>query len=246
MRFGHTSRPAPKTSQKVDAHRVRSPRARDLDEDVGPGSRGASRTDAASRWEISWATRSSSGKPGGRARARRPSALRTPTGTRRHSSFAGSENRGVGHAPFAGGELGPVEVAGRSCSRCTHAGPKSTSRPRRVHTRASRNLPPSGASWRIRVERSQARGLGRAAPLKQGRRVDGPAVRRVGESHHAPRRRTGNAAPDRREHASEVVFGSMPPSRVAQGRTVPPAAFPSGSPCTLPEEPPKPPERKRR
>lgn len=45
-------------------------------------------------------------RDGGRARAREPGAQRTPLGTRRHSSFAGSVVRGIGHIAFAGGGLG--------------------------------------------------------------------------------------------------------------------------------------------
>lgn len=82
--------------------RVRSPRARHPKQGRH-GSRGASRTDATSRRDVFV---SSGNRAGGRARAREPGAQRTPSGTRRHSSFAGSVVRGIGHVAFASDGLG--------------------------------------------------------------------------------------------------------------------------------------------
>jgi hypothetical protein len=50
--------------------------------------------------------RLSGNRAGGRVRAREPGAQRTPSGTRRHSSFAGSVVRGIGHVAFASDGLG--------------------------------------------------------------------------------------------------------------------------------------------
>jgi len=98
----HPSRPEEKASQKADT--AGSDRREPAPQQQGRhGSRGASRTDATSRRDEFV---SSGNRAGGRVRAREPGAQRTPSGTRRHSSFAGSVVRGIGHVAFASDGLG--------------------------------------------------------------------------------------------------------------------------------------------
>lgn len=173
-------------------------------------------------------TRKRSGR-GGWARARRPGAPRTPLGTRRHSSFAGSVNEASGR-PICVGRARRGRGRREVVFPCTPSRVEvdAKAEAKSVPGRARAFPPPcesgeSGSSGARRVARTGG------VPLNKG--VAGAGRRSEGlREHPAPRQRPGRATPG----GSKRVRGGPrvdAPQPKAQGRTVPPAAFPKAGRC---------------
>lgn len=162
--------------------------------------------------------------PPGKVRKGKPGARRTSAGTRFLSSFAGSVQGNIGQTTFAGGSLGEGRSSqgGRAPAHPNRAevderqrtGPnRSGSKP--PHSRVG---PTEPGAWFVR-----------SLPLKQGLGSSESAVRR--DASHPALCGDQRARLRAVKSASEVVLVSMPPSLRAQGRTMPPAAFPRTGRC---------------